>query len=51
MTTELIIQDCVSSKNEETATNPTKKQTTLACVINLNKVRKKDLNKKMFLEV
>jgi len=28
----LIILDCVSSKNEETATNPTKKQTTLAFV-------------------
>ena len=45
----LITLDCVSSKNEETATNPTKKQTTLAFVINLNKIKKKVLNKKIFL--
>jgi hypothetical protein len=45
----LITLDCVSSKNEETATNLTKKQTTLAFVINLNKIKKKVLNKKIFL--
>jgi hypothetical protein len=46
----LITLDCVSSKNEETATNLTKKQTTLAFVINLNKIKKKVLNKKIFYD-
>lgn len=44
----IITQDFVSSKNEETEGDLTKKQTTLAFVINFNKVREKVLNKKMF---